>query len=354
MAEDQKPLFAHQEPLPTGPPTGPPAAPPAAPPAPVPEPVTEHDILNDPKLAPADFARARSDPGFMAELIAKRSEEKPPVTPAPVSTEPKPDEGDGEGAEPAGARRKGRGGYKRTAERLQEEVDNLAAENAALKTRGAATPPTPPTADPFAAVAKNKPKEEDFEGHVEYLEALMDYKSEQKVEAMLAADRRARAAASEQASRRQQVVQDEQSLQQQVAAAKKSHADYDQVVDKIEAIQWSDQHVAALGMTGHAGEIAYYLGSRADEAEDLSRLGHPAAILLAMGKILTKIEAGNGHQPADPPPADPTPPPPPVAKLPPPMKGITGASAPPVKDADYWATKASPQEYAEARRAGKI
>ena len=150
--------------------------------------------MADPELSTADFARARSDQEFLGELVEKRrgkpqEKKKPGEAGGETSggkpaegSEGKPEVGEQEGTTPA--KKSSRGGYKRMAERLQDKADALEQENADLKKRIEAGPiseskpkPAFPTGE---SPATGRPKEDDFESHVEYLEAVTDWKADQK------------------------------------------------------------------------------------------------------------------------------------------------------------------------------
>ena len=146
----------------------------------------EKQILADPDVSAADFQRARSDPAFMGELVAKR--EKP--------SESKPDDGDGEtkvvkteevvvvkpddDSEDADApKKRKRGGFKRMAERARDESDVLKRENEDLRRQLATKAEAPPPKENKEGNTEvGKPKEDDFDSHVDYLEASTDWKVE--------------------------------------------------------------------------------------------------------------------------------------------------------------------------------
>ena len=144
------------------------------------------EILADPELPAEDFARARTDSGFMSELIEKRRaappEEKPPVEGEEEGEkEPKGKEESEKKKKKRGPRR---GGFRRQVERLHDEVavtkrenDRLRAELAA-KSQGKPTPVAPLKETP-------EPVEDDFDSHMEYLDARTEWKVEQKVTAAL-------------------------------------------------------------------------------------------------------------------------------------------------------------------------
>ena len=119
-------------------------------------------------------------------------------------------------------------------------------------------------------------------------------------------------------------------------------------------LEFSDGHVRAFAMTGQFGEIAYYLGKNEGESERLAKIVNPSTFMLELGKILAK--AGNSAakpKAAEKPEADAKP----ESKkpLPKPMgEAVKGTKSGGIKDLDYWSAKASPQEYAKARKERSI
>ena len=311
----------------------------------------EAEILSDPELSTADFSRLRADQAYMDELVEKRKA-APPAEKEEVKEKKEEEEEEEEEKEKKGAKksRGGRGGYKRMAEKMQDKVDQAELKIAALEKRlEAGKPPL----EKSKAEVPEKPKEEDFESHVEYLEALTDWKVDLKVGKALE-DKDKRDASVAAGYRQQQENQNlEQALHAQAAAAKKNHEDYAEVVSETDGIEWSDGHRHALAMTGVFGEIAYHLGKNIEEAERLSKIDNLPSLMMELGKITASIdkekpakeevkeevEAEGAIK----------------KKLPAPMKKhVSGKTEAEVKDAEYWSTKASPAEYKKARSEGRI
>ena len=313
----------------------------------------EEEILNDPELSAEEFARARSDPGFMEKLVEKRrssppdseegkgkneEEEAPQNQAKPEDTQP-----------PQKTKRKRLGGYQRMAGRLQEKIDQTERENAKLREELASRPKPPDSSETETDLSKGKPKEEDYESHMEYLEALTDWKVEQRVSQAEEQRKKAEEQHNAASRRDQAALNILTALHQQATASKQKHEDWEEVVSEAEGIEWSQEQQQAFARTGQFGEIAYYLGSNIEEAERLSQINHLPEFMLELGKVLSafdseKPESGDAGGKSKP-----------RKKLPPPVgEKVSGTDPGVVKDAQYWAEKASPQEYAKARREGRI
>ena len=319
------------------------------------------EILSDPELPAEDFARARTDSEFMSGLIEKRRSAPPEKKPV-VDEKDKPGEGkdkpkDKDEKEP---KKKGprRGGYRRQVERLSDEVAVTKRENDRLRAQLAAQGPFPKT--PAAPAATTEPNEDDFESHMEYLDARSDWKAEQKVTAALKKRDEVKSVRDNAAQHEKAKADLGAALYDQSETARKAHKDYQEKVDEAddamdeEGLEWSNGQAQAFAETGQFGEIAYYLGQHTEEAVRLAKISNRGNFMRALGKLEAKIEAAAATLSAKPKEGKggnddpPTPLKTPVGEV---VKG-GGAGGP--KDADWWANKASPQEYAAARKKRQI
>ena len=338
----------------------------------------EQDIQNDPNLPAGMFARVRSDPQFLEELVDKKRKGEPLYDSDGESetTKPKgePGEGDGETGDDDGGegeegeegegkkKKKRRSGYLRAAERAYGERDSLALENKELKRKLAERPaPDPPDTGfgegkepkPAAKKVAAKPKEDDYESYTDFMEALSDYTVE---EAMAKRDKADKSRATRKENARAESRLDT-ALTDQATEAKGIHEDWQEVVEQVdehmsaEGLAWPDSHMVAFATTGRAGEIAYYLGQNLDECEKLVNAKSRDALMLQLGKIEAKIDT---ESPSD---TGANGDPKPKKEVPKPMKKHLGGTATAtVKDEEYYADKASPKEYAdrELRRMGLV
>ena len=340
----------------------------------------ELSIKNDTSLPSQMFAEAMRSPEFLAELVTKKKagealyegektgeekkEEKPDEAGAGDAIKP----GDGEEKdagkagkteEKAEGKKRSRSGYRRKAEKAIERADSLERELAELR-REVASGKTEKVEDPdkkSKATTRVRPKQDDFKDYDEYLEALADFKVDEKLEAREAKN----AKEGHARDRQQEAVQFKQrvatALETQAKAGMELHDDWQKVVEKVDeafdesGTEWADAHMYAFATSGRAGEIAYHLGQNIETAEKLVGIRNRDKFLLEIGKILTVIDAkakkeekkdeGSGDDTAKEKPSG-------KKDLPKPMeRHLGGAATPAAKDDDYYANDASPSEFAE-------
>ena len=352
----------------------------------------EAEILADPELSPQDFARARTDNEFLSELVEKRR-----VTPPPEKKgeEGKGEgdgekgkgegdgEGDGKGEKGEGEKGEGekgegekgkpqkrQGGFKRQVERLHDKIDSSERENARLRAqlavKGEGKKKEPP-------VETSEPKEDDFDSHIEYIDALIDWRTDKRVTDAL--KKRDVKNATEKKANQKIATQHEAeaevktALKKQAKDSREEHEDWQEKVDLVdeamaeEGLEWSDSQANAFALTGQFGEVAYYLGDHPEEAISLAKIAHPGKFLRALGKMEAKMEAeaaaaekkvekekgeeGGGEVEVEKgkaaAPKKKTPLNPPVGE------SVKGKNSGTVKDSEYWANRATPQEYEDAR-----
>jgi len=245
-----------------------------------------------------------------------------------VESEATDDTGEGQEDEQAGQPKKGKGGFQRKIDRLTREKYELEAKlQAALaKPAGGEKP------EPAAAAANDgKPQAENFDTHDEYVEALVDWKANQREAAKREQEQR------DSETKKQQATVD--SWNQRVEAARKAHADYDDVMADAD-VELPPLVVDALMDSDHGGELAYWLASNREEAERIAKLSPVAAV-----RKLGEIEAGLRSTPSSPQPK-------PVTKAPKPVTPVAAGTASPVPsssdlDTDDFAA------YEQARRRTK-
>ena len=142
-------------------------------------------------------------------------------------------------------------------------------------------PPGPEPGTPEVPAAKPPPKEDDFDDYNEYIDALTDYKVDQK---MAEYDRQTqlRAANETHAAKRATLVE-------KLAQGSEKYDDFDEVInDPIVPIH--EGMVDILAETEYPAEIAYYLGKNLATATKISRMP-PLAAARAIGSIEAKIAA---------------------------------------------------------------
>jgi hypothetical protein len=139
---------------------------------------------------------------------------------------------------------------------------------------------SPPTEVGAPEVPTEKaPVEDDFEDYNEYIDALTDWKVEQKLAEY---DQRAQLRHQNEAHAEKRV-----SLVEKLELGREKYADFDEIVhDPIVPI--TEQIVDILAESEYPAEIAYYLGKNLSVATKISRMP-PLAAARAIGKIEAKI-----------------------------------------------------------------
>lgn len=159
------------------------------------------------------------------------------------------------------------------------------AELAALKTpRPAAEPPTaqPETTTPQPLTGK--PTQAQFETYEEYIEALTEWKTDEKLNA-------ARAQAQAQAASRDA----ETALHSIYTRGRDAHADFDALLEQQVAngVRWSPFVTQVVLQNENGHDIAYALAKDPETAIRLSSIQHPAMAGIEMGKFLARLDAAN-------------------------------------------------------------
>ena len=131
----------------------------------------------------------------------------------------------------------------------------------------------------------DKPKVENFETELAYLEALSDWKVEQKFKV------ESEKALKETASVDEKTAIDEtyQELDDKMEKGRKKYADFNELV-LDEDLKISESMVEAILLSDTAEDVLYYLGKHPEEAADIAKLS-PLKIAHEFGKIEAKLSA---------------------------------------------------------------
>lgn len=156
--------------------------------------------------------------------------------------------------------------------KLQQQA-NLEAENRILKEKLQQQDPPKPTAP------DGKPTPDKFGTYEEYLDALTDWKIEER-QKKVAAEREAETA-------KQREANTQKRWSEGVEKAREKLPDYDDVLDQDLAI--SRPMMESILDSDVGPEIAYYLGKNPAEAQRIAGLG-PIAAAREIGKIELKLE----------------------------------------------------------------
>lgn len=207
--------------------------------------------------------------------------------------------------EPGTGKPKGKGGFqkridkltreKREAEAKADRLERDLAEKTAAKPAEPAEPGKP-AAEPEVKPpeAKPKPKLEDFETYEDFVEALTDWKSDQKLDALrseLKAEKEAQAAAAA----RQPLID---AWAEKLDAARERHPDYDEVTGTAEAekLELTPAMHQAIFESELGPDICYQLGKNPEEFRRIAGLA-PVASIREIGRIEAAIEAESGNRP---------------------------------------------------------
>jgi hypothetical protein len=206
---------------------------------------------------------------------------------------------------------------KREADTARAEAAALRAELAALKAGSpAAAPPSAQRQDAVPPTSSGKPRLEDFDSHEAWVEAVTDWKLDQRIEA----DKQ-KALEAEQQKAVQTVAEQAQA---RINAFRADHPDYDDVVNAAVLPPDAPSSQAVLMHLQHAElgpALAYALGSNPAELARIVSLP-PGFAVAALGRLEAQIESRN--QAAQSGPASVAAP---VTTAPDPIKPVGGASA---------------------------
>lgn len=169
---------------------------------------------------------------------------------------------------------KRRGGFQKKIERLERE---LAAE------RAAKIQPQYSSKEPDNATAK-KPVQSDYQTYDDFIEALTDFKAD------LAADKKLNERDRQTSEQKQQEQWSQKVAAYNVQAAelRKTREDFDEVIAEAFADGATPQLQAALTDSEMGAAVALYL---ADNPDELDKLNSPALGIIAVNKIIGRIEA---------------------------------------------------------------
>lgn len=171
---------------------------------------------------------------------------------------------------------------KVTAEReaAREEAESLRARLAALEqsSRQPVQQQAPPEPVQAAPEAKPKPKQEDFQTYEEWVEAVSDWKFDQRIAKM--------EAEAAQAEAREAEREIQETYSERVAEFKKTHADWDETINQDMTLP------PGVGQTilelENGPEVAYYLGKHPDAAKRLNQM-NPYTAIAEVGRIAATL-----------------------------------------------------------------
>jgi hypothetical protein len=134
-----------------------------------------------------------------------------------------------------------------------------------------------------AIPATGKPKAEDFKTEEEFLEALTDWKVDQR----LAAREEQVAKTTSEAQEKETVNTVYQELDEKIDKGRSKYNDFDEVV-LAEDLNISDAMVEAIAFSDSAEDVLYYLGKHPDESEAIAKMP-PIMAARELGKVEAKL-----------------------------------------------------------------
>lgn len=164
---------------------------------------------------------------------------------------------------------------------FQKRIDKLTREKEHWKEQALAalTKPVASSAPIEAPKPADKPKVDDFATHAEYVEALTDWKVDQKVRSFEAKQN------EEKAKTHQQTVQS--SFQEKQKDFKAATPDFDEVMADAD-FQVSRAVLDEIVTNDNGPALQYFLAKNPDEAERLSKL-NPLALAREVGRLESRF-----------------------------------------------------------------
>lgn len=154
----------------------------------------------------------------------------------------------------------------------------------ALKAKATSTPKeekVETAAKPAPKVAEGKPKEENFETHADYVEALTDWKIEQR-EAKKLEDQKVAELKAAAATRQKTFVS-------KIEEFATKHEDFHEVIKAADDVQMSDALGFVISESPLAAEILYDLAKNKEEYARIAALSYNSAVK-EIGKLEAKLE----------------------------------------------------------------
>ncbi len=235
------------------------------------------------KSAPEAKATEQND-ASESDTEAKDAKDQKSEAETDAEDETESEESEADESQVEDAKPKKKGGFQRRIDKLnaakadaQREAEywkRLATEKSAGETK---KEPVETKAD-----QSGKPDPEKFDSHADYVEALTDWKVGQSEKAREAKANEARAL-----TEREKAIKAH--IERKEAFAKKT-ADFEEALEKVDDIQFSEASQKAIIESELGPEIMYALANDRKEAERIAALP-PEAVLRAIGRLEGKLSA---------------------------------------------------------------
>jgi hypothetical protein len=182
---------------------------------------------------------------------------------------------------------KKKGGFQRRIDKLNAQKSAIQQEaeywkQMALKSAGAQKDESKPVDQTKPATADGKPKADDFDTHAEFVEALTDWKTEQKL-----SERDQKLERSKLQTEQAKLVQ---TFTERREAFLKTAPDYDEVMESVDDVPLTPALREIILTSENGPEIAYELAKNRDEFERISKLS-PLAVAREVGKLESRLSA---------------------------------------------------------------
>jgi len=221
---------------------------------------------------PAETSAAESETVETEEVEVKPGEE--------ITDETKPTEG------------KKKGGFQKRIDKLNKRVSEKEQELEYWKAQALKASSTPavqaPTDTPKPVAAEGKPKPESFETHAEYVEALTDWKTDQKFK-----EHTQKLEQSRIESERAKV---NQTHNERVKAFAEKTADFHEMLENLESVPRSAALEAIIVSSENGPELLYELAKDPEEAKRIALL-NPLAAAKELGRIEARLSSATIKKP---------------------------------------------------------
>ena len=178
---------------------------------------------------------------------------------------------------------KKKGGFQRRIDKLNAQKTRAQQETEYWKQqalKGASATKVDPTVETKAAVAEGKPDPAKFDNHADYIEALTDWKTDQKF--------RERDQKQQKEKLQIESMKTQESYYDRAKAFAKTNADFDEVMEDIASVPISPAVKEIIFTSENGPELAYELAKNVDEFTRICKLS-PLAAAREMGKLESRI-----------------------------------------------------------------
>ncbi len=237
-----------------------------------------------------------------------------PEEPKAEAEEPE-DQGDEDDKESEEEKKpKKKGGFQKRIDRMNQKLSAIERENAELKAKLTTNKPDESgKATAKAADPSDKPKADDYDSYSEYVEALSDWKADQRDKA-----REAKEKASSEKSAFETKMAD---YAKRIDDVKAKNPDFQDLIDELDddGVRLAPDLVHSLLDSEYGAEISYELAKNRKELERINALSGPA-VARAIGRLEAKFSTDSSQEIK-----------PKTSKAPPPLKPVGGKTGSVVK-----------------------